>query len=310
MYNLTSVLCPHCKTPCKYPTVSGDCTATRQDIFSADAEEKLEIARRGALECKGCHQMFHVDVEVRCEVVSGPPYISGTTADRIVAFIRNHRGDIEVLHPLTARKHIDGPALLNPFCWNMTGAQWCESHLGREEERREGETETWENNTVNIRAHVPWLTGDPMHSPQLKHLGPEPLEASFNAEYLLNKCRGRKIAIKQLIMNGSVVVGVGNIYANEALYTCGLRPNRPAGEIAPGQITSLIDAIKLILSEAIAKGGTTLRNFVGGNGRPGYFKQELQVYGRAGLPCRRCGNSLNEIRLGQRSTVYCPNCQK
>jgi len=144
----------------------------------------------------------------------------------------------------------------------------------------------------------------------LAKLGPEPLSDQFNADYLWQRCQGRKSAIKQLIMDSHVVVGVGNIYANEALFGAGIHPKRAAGRISKRRLTVFVKEIKQVLSRAIAQGGTTLKDFVGGDGKPGYFKQELQVYGRAGESCVKCRNSLKEIRLGQRSTVYCPECQR
>jgi formamidopyrimidine-DNA glycosylase len=111
-------------------------------------------------------------------------------------------------------------------------------------------------------------------------------------------------------MDGKVVVGVGNIYANEALFLSGIRPDRPAGRISAARYQRLVEHIKQVLTSAVDQGGTTLRDFVGGDGKPGYFAQQLYVYGRAGQPCKRCGGTLREVRLGQRSTVYCVACQR
>ncbi|MDO6562737.1 bifunctional DNA-formamidopyrimidine glycosylase/DNA-(apurinic or apyrimidinic site) lyase [Amphritea sp. 1_MG-2023] len=143
----------------------------------------------------------------------------------------------------------------------------------------------------------------------LEKLGPEPLSDDFSAEYLQQRCAGRKQAIKQFIMNSQVVVGVGNIYANEALFRAGIHPKRAAGHIAAARLNRLVDEIKLVLARAIEQGGTTLKDFVGGDGKPGYFKQQLNVYGRGGELCCHCKSTLKEIRLGQRSTVYCSECQ-
>ena len=157
---------------------------------------------------------------------------------------------------------------------------------------------------------VDWLAGDPLAHRLLAHLGPEPLEAAFSGEYLHRRARGRKVPVKSLIMDSQVVVGVGNIYANEALYMAGIHPSRNAGRISRQRYDALVAAIKEVLARAVSQGGTTLRDFVGGDGKPGYFKQSLHVYGRAGLPCDGCGAVLREIRLGQRSTVYCASCQR
>jgi formamidopyrimidine-DNA glycosylase len=118
------------------------------------------------------------------------------------------------------------------------------------------------------------------------------------------------VQIKTFLMNKQIVVGVGNIYANEALFMSGIRPTKLAGSISKAKMTLLVSAIKIVLAKAIEQGGTTLKDFVGGDGKPGYFAQELQVYGRAGLPCNQCSKELIEIRMNNRSTVYCSACQK
>ncbi|WP_116367865.1 bifunctional DNA-formamidopyrimidine glycosylase/DNA-(apurinic or apyrimidinic site) lyase [Parahaliea mediterranea] len=154
-----------------------------------------------------------------------------------------------------------------------------------------------------------WVEPGEVH-PLLSRLGPEPLSEAFNGELLLRRSRGRRGPVKAFIMDGQVVVGVGNIYANEALYLSGIRPDRAAGRISASRYELLADNIKQVLTSAIAQGGTTLRDFVGGDGKPGYFAQQLFVYGRGGLPCKGCGGQLREQRLGQRSTVYCVTCQR
>ncbi len=156
---------------------------------------------------------------------------------------------------------------------------------------------------------VLWQASDTQHA-LLASLGPEPLSDLFDAELLQRACKGRRTAIKQLIMNSKVVVGVGNIYANEALFAAGIDPKRAAGRISGQRLGRLVTEIKTVLNRAIAQGGTTLRDFVGGDGKPGYFRQELCVYGRGGAKCLCCGTVLKEIRLGQRSTVFCPLCQR
>lgn len=148
------------------------------------------------------------------------------------------------------------------------------------------------------------------HHELLYKLGPEPLSEGFSAEYLKSCCDGRKVAIKQLIMDSQVVVGVGNIYATEALFAAAIDPRRAAGNISRARLDSLVTEIKKVLSAAIEQGGTTLKDFVGGDGKPGYFKQELSVYGRKGEPCVNCMATLTEVRLGQRATVFCKYCQR
>jgi len=155
-----------------------------------------------------------------------------------------------------------------------------------------------------------WLQGEAFEHELLKNLGPEPLSEAFTGEYLRNLAGQRKVPVKSFIMDGHVVVGVGNIYANEALFRAGIHPKRAAGRISLSRYQRLVKEIKETLAEAIASGGTTLKDFVGGDGKPGYFKQSLQVYGRAGLPCVKCGEKLKEVRLAQRSTVFCSRCQR
>jgi formamidopyrimidine-DNA glycosylase len=144
----------------------------------------------------------------------------------------------------------------------------------------------------------------------LKDLGPEPLGPDFNGRHLWERSRGRKVAVKPFIMNASIVVGVGNIYASEALFIAGIHPRRAAGRIALQRYEKLADAIRWVLDKAIAAGGTTLRDFYGGDGEAGYFRHELTVYDRADEPCLRCGEAIRSIVLGQRATYYCKHCQK
>ncbi len=144
----------------------------------------------------------------------------------------------------------------------------------------------------------------------LKNLGVEPLTPDFNARFLYKKSRNRITSVKSFIMDSHVVVGVGNIYANEALFMSGIRPTRAAGNISLTRYELLANSIKQVLQSAINQGGTTLRNFVNESGNPGYFKQQLNVYGCAGQPCKTCLKLLQEIRINNRSTVFCPSCQK
>lgn len=155
-----------------------------------------------------------------------------------------------------------------------------------------------------------WESGDLESHPLLAKLGPEPLLDDFDASYLHRLSRKRKAPVKTFIMDSHVVVGVGNIYANESLFMAGISPRRAAGSISLARYELLVTAIKKVLAKAIKVGGTTLRDFTGSNGDPGYFKQSLKVYGRGGLPCEICAKTLKEIRLGQRTTVYCTHCQK
>lgn len=155
---------------------------------------------------------------------------------------------------------------------------------------------------------VLWQARETVH-PLLAELGPEPLTEAFNADTLLKACAKRSAAIKLVLMDNKVVVGVGNIYANEALFKAGIAPQMPANRVSTDKLKLLTSVVKETLSAAIVQGGTTLKDFSQVDGKPGYFKQELLVYGRAGQPCVICSTPLQEIRLGQRSTVFCPDCQ-
>ena len=144
----------------------------------------------------------------------------------------------------------------------------------------------------------------------LKHLGPEPLEKDFTVEVLKVACAKRSAAIKLVIMDAKVVVGVGNIYASEALFRAGIRPQTAANKISKPKLEKLVVAIRDVLTDSIREGGTTLRDFLQSDGEPGYFKQRLFVYERKGEPCRVCGTPIRHAVLGQRSTYWCPLCQK
>lgn len=144
----------------------------------------------------------------------------------------------------------------------------------------------------------------------LDHLGPEPLSDDFNGEYLFNKSRKRTSAVKTFIMDQKIVVGVGNIYASESLFLSGINPTKAAGKISKVKYEVFAQQIKQVLAKAITQGGTTLKDFVGSDGKPGYFAQQLHVYGRKDAPCSQCDAPIKQITQGQRSTFYCTNCQK
>jgi formamidopyrimidine-DNA glycosylase len=154
-----------------------------------------------------------------------------------------------------------------------------------------------------------WQKTGTVH-PLLADLGPEPLDAQFSGIHLWTISRGRSAPVKTFLMDQHVVVGVGNIYASEALFAAGIHPRRAAGSVSLARYERLADEVKRILDHAIARGGTTLRDFLRPDGEPGYFEQELFVYGRAGDPCKVCGTKIRAAVLGQRSTFYCPNCQR
>jgi len=155
-----------------------------------------------------------------------------------------------------------------------------------------------------------WGGDEPLDHPRLAALGPEPLGDDFDGEWLWRSSRGRKAAVKLFIMNAQTVVGVGNIYASEALFAAGIHPRRPAGRISRARYDLLADTIRTTLSDAIELGGTSLRDFTVGDGTPGYFGQSLKVYGRDGTACPRCGEPIRREIIGQRSTFFCPRCQR
>jgi len=157
---------------------------------------------------------------------------------------------------------------------------------------------------------VLWVAGDPAAHPLLRDLGVEPFDDAFSAERLWAATRGRRAAIKLALMDNAIVVGVGNIYANEALFRAGIRPTTAAGRLSRPRLVRLVDAVRAVLTEAIAKGGSTLRDYVDSSGEPGYFQLDYYVYGREGEPCRSCGTAIRMRRQGQRATFYCPSCQR
>ena len=155
-----------------------------------------------------------------------------------------------------------------------------------------------------------WYEGIAEHHPLLEKLGPEPLSDDFSADYLYQKLKTQKRAVKLALMDNTVVVGVGNIYANESLFKAGISPHRPADKIKKKECVVLVETVKAVLQRAIETGGSTLRDFVNSDGKSGYFQQEYTVYGRHNEPCVCCGGLVQKEVLGQRGTFYCPNCQK
>lgn len=155
-----------------------------------------------------------------------------------------------------------------------------------------------------------WTSRDALQHKLLKDLGVEPLAKEFTGDYLYRVSRNRKLSIKQFIMDSHIVVGVGNIYANEALFLSGIRPTVAAKRISHTRMLKLVAAIKSVLKNAIKSGGTTLRDFTRDDGRPGYFRQKLNVYGLADKPCPVCKTTIKLIRQGQRASYYCPHCQR
>ncbi len=200
----------------------------------------------------------------------------------------------------------------------MTGSlRWYSDAAAVPQRRLHDHVDLRFDNGALLRYHDPRRFGailwvdDPVDEHRLlAALGPEPFEPGFNPAALQAKLRPRSAAIKVALMDNHVVVGVGNIYANEALFHAGIHPARAANRISLHRLGSLVDAVRSTLSAAIAKGGSTLRDYLDSDGVPGYFQLDYQVYGRAGLPCRRCATTLKAIRQGGRATTYCPRCQK
>lgn len=172
------------------------------------------------------------------------------------------------------------------------------------------------NNSKLLRYNDPrrfgaWLwTNDLANFPLFQKLGPEPLSVEFNGDYLFEKSRKKITALKSFLMDNGIVVGVGNIYANECLFLCGLHPTMSAQNLTQAQCIQVVSTIKQVLMTAIQQGGTTLKDFLQPDGRPGYFAQELLVYGKKGEPCPKCGHNIETLVIGQRNSFYCPNCQK
>jgi len=156
----------------------------------------------------------------------------------------------------------------------------------------------------------PREAGDVLGHPLLANLGIEPFAPAFDGALLYRETRGRKVSVKQALLAGDIVVGVGNIYASESLFRAGIRPTTAAGRVSLARYELLADAVRAVLASAIEKGGSTLRDFVGSNGESGYFQLEYFVYDRAGQPCRVCGTPIRQIVQGQRSTYFCPRCQR
>jgi formamidopyrimidine-DNA glycosylase len=170
---------------------------------------------------------------------------------------------------------------------------------------------------VTLRYHDPrrfgamlWLSDSGAGHPLLAKLGPEPFDAAFDADYLWRATRRRGAAIKLALMDNHLVVGVGNIYANESLFRAGIRPTTPANRLSKVRLARLVEQVRATLADAIAKGGSTLRDYVDSAGEPGYFQLDYFVYGRQGEPCRVCGAAIRMRRMGGRATSYCPRCQR
>lgn len=200
----------------------------------------------------------------------------------------------------------------------MTGSlRWYSAGAAESPRRTHDHVDVRFENGALLRYHDPrrfgailWVADPVAEHPLLAALGPEPFDPAWNAAMLQQSLRTRSAAIKLALMDNHVVVGVGNIYANEALFHAGIHPGRAANRVSRRRLGLLVDAVRTTLTAAIAKGGSTLRDYVDSSGEPGYFQLDYFAYGRAGLPCRQCATPLKAIRQGGRATTYCPRCQK
>lgn len=265
------------------------------------------------------------EVETTCKGIS--PYIIGNTITTVRVRQAQLRWPVPAnLASIVAGLQVDSVTRRGKYCLLNTGSGTLILHLGMsgnlriaseaEQPGKHDHVDIIFQNKIMLRFNdqrkfgaVLWAEGDVTTHPLLKDLGPEPLTADFNGEYLFFRATQRKIPVKAFIMDGHVVVGVGNIYASESLFMAGITPTRAAGSISLNDYQKLVSAIKTVLQRAIDQGGTTLRDFVNAEGKPGYFSQSLNVYGRAGLPCYQCQHLIQQIRIGQRASYFCPVCQ-
>lgn len=256
------------------------------------------------------------------------PHLQGKTIDAIIIRDRRLRWPV----PLTIRKKLAGQLIDNidrrgKYLLLHTQVGTVIMHLGMSGSLRVIDSavvpEKHDHIDIVLENHkalrlrdprrfgcVLFTATDPLKHKLLADLGPEPLSDDFNSDYLYKKSRKRKLAIKLFIMDSKIVVGVGNIYANEALFLAGIHPRRAAGKVSRESYEKLVTAIKQVLSAAIKAGGTSLRDFTRSDGKPGYFKQSLRVYDKKSEPCPVCGKPISHAVIGQRSTYYCTQCQK
>lgn len=265
------------------------------------------------------------EVETTCQGIS--PYITGNKITNVIVRDSQLRWSVPIgLAQTVSGLQINSVTRRGKYCLLNTEVGTLILHLGMSGNLRiVNVSETakkhdhvdfiFQNNTV-LRFNdqrkfgaVLWASGDVMTHSLLKNLGPEPLTADFNAEYLYSRAAKRKTAVKTFIMDGHIVVGVGNIYASESLFLAGSAPTRAAGGLSLDEYQKLVATIKTVLQRAIDQGGTTLKNFVNAEGKPGYFSQSLAVYGRAGQPCYQCQSLIEQLKIGQRASYFCPVCQ-
>ncbi len=255
------------------------------------------------------------------------PHVRGTVIDEVIVRRRDLRQPVTKGIGALEGRRITGVSRRSKYLlFGIEGGGVLLVHLGMsgslrvidpsDEWRKHDHVGLTLANGKQLRFHDPrrfglvlWIKGEPGEHPLLRDLGPEPLSEDFQVAGLKAACAGRTAAIKQVIMDAKVVVGVGNIYASESLFRAGILPRTPAKRISSARLQRLVDAIREVLGQSIREGGTTLRDFLNSDGNPGYFKQRLFVYGREGEPCRVCGTPIRQAVMGQRSTYWCPKCQ-
>jgi formamidopyrimidine-DNA glycosylase len=266
------------------------------------------------------------EVETTCRGIA--PHITGRTFTDVIVRDRRLRWPVtRQLRDKLLNKRILAVERRAKYLIFTTSGGYMLVHLGMSGSLRIDSAERthkphdhieWQfDNGVVLRLHDPrrfgsvhWIKDAPEQHALLRDLGPEPLTDAFDGGHLYRTSRKRAVAVKNFIMNAGVVVGVGNIYANEALFLAGIKPARAAGRLSAAQCDALATTIKEVLADAIRQGGTTLRDFVNAEGNPGYFRQQLRVYERTGQPCVRCGGRIRHAVLGQRSSYHCPQCQR
>lgn len=256
------------------------------------------------------------------------PHVCGAVMDEIIVRRRDLRQPVtKGIGALEGRKVLRVSRRSKYLLFEIDGGGTLLIHLGMsgslrvvspaEDWRKHDHVGVTLSNGKQLRFHDPrrfglvlWIKGDVAEHPLLKHLGPEPLSEDFHVAGLKAACAKRSAAIKQVIMDAKVVVGVGNIYASESLFRAGISPRTQAKRISGPRLKKLVDAIREVLEQSIREGGTTLRDFLNSDGNPGYFKQRLFVYDREGESCRVCGTSIRQAVMGQRSTYWCERCQR
>ena len=254
------------------------------------------------------------------------PHIVGKTLQSLIVRQSRLRWPVpENLHQLISGQSLTAISRRGKYLLLDFGLGYLIIHLGMSGSLRICSQEI----PPNKHDHIDWIFADgtvlryndprkfgavlwtlqPENHALLSKLGPEPLSENLNAHHLFSAASQRRIPIKAFIMDSHIVVGVGNIYASESLFWAGIHPERSAGKITDEEFQKLVKSIQKVLSSAIEQGGTTLRDYVNPEGKPGYFQQTLQVYGRRGEPCRECSTPIEHVKIGQRASYFCPRCQ-